>query len=167
MSGKSTSTIQRPATPPAADRGRSRLGDVTRPVTIDRRLTTPGRSTILLGLIALAIAGALAAALFVLPVQTFFGQDARIAERSDQLQQLEAVNADLRSELDRLRTDVGVEEAAREELGFVQQGERRESILELPAVPTVLPGGWPYDLVTAIVEVRRNAPPPSGDPASP
>ena len=69
MSGKTTSTIKRPETPPrASDQGRSRLGDVTRPVSIDRRLTGPGRSTVLLGLAALLIAGALAAALFVLPV---------------------------------------------------------------------------------------------------
>lgn len=159
MSGKATSTIQRPATPPrASDRGRSRLGDVTRPVSIDRRLTGPGRSTILLGVAALAIAGALAAALFLLPVQTYFGQDSRIADRSEQLEQLQAVNADLRTEVERLRTDDGVREAAREELGYVAEGERRETILDLPDVPTDLPAGWPYDLVTGIVELRRAEP---------
>lgn len=160
MSGKNTSTIQRPETPPrASDQGRSRLGDVTRPVSIDRRITGPGRSTILLGLAALAIAGALAAALFVLPVQTYFGQDARIDDRGDQLQQLEKVNADLRTEVERLRTDDGIREAAREELGYVAEGERRETILELPDVPTVLPVGWPYDLVTDIVELRTGGRP--------
>lgn len=159
MSGKSTSTIQRPETPPrASDHGRSRLGDVTRPVSIDRRIAGPGRSTILLGLAAVAIAGALAAALFVLPVQTYFGQDARIDDRSDQLQQLEKVNADLRTEVERLRTDDGIREAAREELGYVSEGERRETILALPDVPTDLPVGWPYDLVTDIVELRGGTP---------
>ena len=155
MSGKTTSTIRRPETPPsAADQGRSRLGDVTRPVAIDRRLTGPGRTTVLLGLAAVVIAGALAAALFVLPVQTYFGQDARITDRGEQLQQLEKVNADLRTEVERLRTDDGIREAAREELGYVSAGERRETILELPEVPTDLPLGWPYDLVTGIVELR-------------
>ena len=155
MSGKTTSTIKRPETPPrASDQGRSRLGDVTRPVSIDRRLTGPGRSTVLLGLAALLIAGALAAALFVLPVQTYFGQDARITDRSEQLEQLEKVNADLRTEVERLGTDDGIREAAREELGYVSQGERRETILELPDVPTDLPAGWPYDLVTDIVALR-------------
>lgn len=163
MSGKGTSTVNRPATPPrASDRGRSRLGDITRPVHIDRRITRRGRSTnVLFGLIALAIAGALAAALFVLPVQTYFGQDERLDQRNDQLAQLEAVNADLRAEVDRLRTDDGIREAAREELGFVEAGERRESILDLPPVPTDLPDGWPYNLVEQIVELRRNPPAPT------
>lgn len=166
MSGKGTSTVNRPATPPrSSDRGRSRLGDVTRPVQIDRKITRHGRSTtVLLGLVALAIAGALAAALFVLPVQTYFNQDERIEQRGGQLEQLEAVNADLRAEVERLRTDDGVREAAREELGFVEAGERRESILDLPPVPTDLPDGWPYSLVGGIVELRRNPPPPATAP---
>jgi hypothetical protein len=155
VSGKTT-TIQRPVTPPAAaDRGRSRLGDATRPVSIDRRLTGPGRTTVMLGVVAIAIAGALAAALFLLPVQTFVGQDERIAERGSQLAQLESVNSDLRAEVARLRTEDGVREAAREQLGYVQAGERRETIRELPAVPTDLPDGWPYSLITSIADLKR------------
>ncbi len=166
MSGKGTSTVQRPErAPAAADRGRSRLGDVTRPVRIDRRIARPGRSTVLLAVVAIAIAGALAAALFVLPIQTYFDQDARIEERSDQLARMESVIADLRAEVDRLETDDGIREAAREELGFVQDGERRETVLDLPDVPTELPEGWPYSLVTGIVELRAAPPAPAVDPA--
>ena len=162
MSGKSTSTIARPdSRRRASDVGRSRLGDVTRPIRIDRRLTTHRRSTALLMLSAVAIAGALAAALFVLPVQTYFGQDARLDQRRSQLAQLEQVNDDLRVEVGRLRTDDGVREAARVELGMVEAGERRQSILALPDVPTELPDGWPYSLVSGIAEVRRNPPPPA------
>jgi hypothetical protein len=117
------------------------------------------RSTVLLGIVALAIAGAAAAALFGLPIQTYFGQDAQIAERSDQLTQLDQINNDLRNEVERLKTDDGVREAAREELGFVEAGEHRESILELPPVPTALPDGWPYSLVKGIVALRTNPPP--------
>ena len=160
MSGKSTSTIARPdVRRRASDVGRSRLGDITRPIRIDRRITKQRRSTALLMLVAIAIAGALAAALFVLPVQTYFGQDARLEQRRDQLAQLEQVNDDLRSEVDRLRTDDGVREAARVELGMVEAGERRQSILALPDVPTDLPDGWPYSLVSGIAELRRNPPP--------
>lgn len=161
MSGKGTSTISRPEQRPASsDRGRSRLGDTTRPIRIDRRITKQRRSTVLLAVVAIGIAGALAAALFVLPVQTYFGQDDRIDQRRQQLAQLEAVNDDLRAEVDRLRTEDGVREAAREELGMVESGERRETVLELPDVPTVLPAGWPYSLVTGIADIRRNPPPP-------
>jgi cell division protein FtsB len=166
VSGKETSTVNRPAVAPrSSDRGRSRLGDITRPVQIDRRITRQGRSTFLLAVVAVAIAAALAAALFLLPIQTYFEQDARIAQRREQLQQLEAINADLRAEVDRLGTDDGVREAAREELGYVEAGEHRESILDLPPVPTVLPDGWPYSLVTSIVELRRN--PPTPQPVAP
>ena len=110
----------------------------------------------LLAIVAIAIAGALAAALFLLPIQTYFGQDTRIEQRRDQLTQLEAVNADLRAEVDRLSTEAGVKEAAREELGFVEDGEVRESILDLPELSTDLPDGWPYSVVSGIVELRRN-----------
>ncbi len=118
----------------------------------------------LLALVALAIAGALAAALFVLPVQTYLGQNDRLDQRRDQLAQLEQVNDDLRIEVDRLRTDDGVREAARVELGMVEAGERRQSILALPDVPTQLPSGWPYSLVSGITEIRRNPPPPTPTP---
>ena len=167
MNGKGTSTVDRPSTPPrASDRGRSRLGDITRPVQLDRRIAHHRRSNFALAIIALAIAGALAAALFLLPIQTFFNQNDRLDERRDQLTQLEAVNDDLRGEVARLATDDGVEEAAREELGFVEPGERRESVLDFPAVPTDLPDGWPYSLVTDITDLRRNPPPPPA-PATP
>jgi cell division protein FtsB len=162
MSGKGTSTVQRPPVPPrASDRNRSRLGDLTRPIQIDRRIARRGRSTFLFAIFAVAIAGALAAALFLLPIQTYFGQDDRLAQRSDQLRQLESVNEDLRTEVARLRTDDGIREAAREELGYVEAGERRESILDLPPVPTDLPDGWPYSLVEGIVRLRTSPPPPT------
>lgn len=155
MSGKS-STIDRPPVPPrASDRGRSRLGDLSRPIPIDRRIARRRRSNVLLALVALGIAGALAAALFVLPVQTLFDQDDQILERTDQLTQLRTVNDDLRSEVNRLRTDDGVREAAREQLGYVEQGEVRKTIRDLPPVPTDLPDGWPYSLVEGITAVAR------------
>ena len=62
MSGKGTSTIERPEQHQrASDRGRSRLGDVTRPIHIDRRIAKHGRSTMLLAIVAIAIAWASAA----------------------------------------------------------------------------------------------------------
>ena len=159
MSGKSSSTIDRPETPPsAADRGRSRLGDLTRPISVDRRITHNRRSNILLALVAVTIATALAAAIFLLPIKTMFDQDDQIAERTDQLSELQAVNNDLRSEVARLKTDDGIKEAAREQLGYVEPGEIRQSILDFPAVPTVLPAGWPYSLYSGIVAVRTNPP---------
>jgi cell division protein FtsB len=159
-------SVRRPATrPAAADRGRSRVGDPTRPIARERRIATSRRTTVLLGLAAVAIAGALAAALFVIPVRTYFDQSEALAERSGQLDRLEAVNRDLEGEVARLRTADGVREAAREELGYVEAGERRESIIDRGVVPTALPAGWPYDLVTAITGLRRGTPIAASAPA--
>ncbi len=159
MSAKTT-TLDRPDLA-AADRGRSRLGDLSRPIPIDRRITHDRRWTLVLALVALAIAGALAAALFVLPVQTWFSQGQEIERNRDELAQLQTVNADLQSEVERLRTDDGIREAAREQLGFIEQGETPQSILDLPSVPTDLPNGWPYNLVEGIVQLRMTTPAPT------
>ena len=163
-------TLTRP-TRPAADAGRSRLGDATRPVVRERRvLTGPRSSTLLLAVVALGIAGALAYALFGIPFRTLFDQDERIAERTDQVVELEAVVADLRTEVDRLKTEDGIREAAREELGYVEAGEVRESVLDYPDLPTDLPDGWPYSLVNDITTLRRGglpAPSPAPAPTTP
>jgi len=153
--------MKRPARA-ASDAGRSRLGDVTRPIVRERRILTARRSGVLLAVVGLGIAGALAAALFVLPIRTWFDQEERIEQRSEQVAELESVVADLRSEVARLRTTDGIREAAREELGMVEAGEIRESVLDYPDLPTDLPDGWPYSLVSDIMDLRRQSPAPTG-----
>ena len=148
----------------SSDKGRSRIGDITRQISLDgaiseeRRLNRSRRGTIFLGFAAVAVAGAFAAALFGIPVRTYLGQDETMAERNDQLAKLQAVNADLEAEVTRLRTDDGIREAAREELGYVEEGEQRASIVDTNVVPTELPIGWPYDLVSSIVALKTVAP---------
>jgi len=157
---RSESTIDRPRTrPAAADRGRSRVGDTTRPISHDRKLAGGRRTSLLLGVVALAIAGALASALFVLPVRNYFAQTETLDERRSQLDRLEAVNSDLEAEVARLRTAAGVAEGAREELGYVEVGEERTSVVDAGVVPTQLPPGWPYSVVTAITDLRRTQAP--------
>jgi cell division protein FtsB len=146
----------------AADAGRSRLADVTRPIVRERRILTQRRSGALLALVGLGIAGALAAALFLLPITTYFDQNDRIEQRTEQVSELESVVSDLRSEVERLRTIDGIREAAREELGYVAAGEIRESVLDYPDLPTDLPDGWPYSTVTEIMALRRNPPAATG-----
>ena len=75
----------------------------------------------------------LGAAIFVLPIQTWRDQGDDLTERQAQLDELEKVNVELAAEVDRLQTDDGIREAAREEIGFVEAGEERSSILPLPA----------------------------------
>lgn len=154
-SPRKTGTVPKVPGRRASDAHRSRLGDLTRPIPVERRILTRRRSTVLLGLIALVIAGAIATALFGLPVQTYLGQDDALARRQAQLDQLDAVNADLEAEVARLRTDAGVREAAREQIGYVDASEQRQSLRPLPDLPTDLPAGWPYAIVSDIIALRR------------
>jgi hypothetical protein len=110
---------------------------------------------VLLGLLALVIVGAIATALFGLPVRTWFEQDDQLRRLDAELAELQAVNADLQQEVDRAQTDAGIIEAAREELDLIQWGERRETMLELPDLPTAFPRGWPYNIVRRMIAVRE------------
>ena len=71
----------------------------------------------------LAVGATIGAALFVLPIQTWLDQDDDLAQRQAELDELEKVNGQLAGEVDRLQTDDGIREAAREEIGFVDAGE--------------------------------------------
>ena len=134
----------------------SRLGEFTRPIARNRQLVKgPGKRT-LVGLGALLVAAALAAALFVLPVKAWLRQRDDIAVQQAELDVLRIANADLANEVARLRTPEGAKEAARDEIGVVTPGEVRLSVLPAPAAPLTLPQGWPYDTVSQIVEARAH-----------
>ena len=82
-----------------------------RPRAADRQAARPA---ILAGLVGLVVAGAIGAALFGLPVRTWFGQDDELQRLEVELSELQSVNADLQNEVDRLQTAAGIIEAARE-----------------------------------------------------
>lgn len=100
------------------------------------------------------VAGAIAAALFGLPVRTWFAQDDQLARLRNELDELSAVNNDLEDEVARLQTDDGIREAVRDELGHIANGERRESLQALPPLPRDLLDGWPYSQVANIITIR-------------
>src|SRR6266508_681867 len=112
-----TTTIPRPKNRRASDAGRSRLGDPRRRRRwLDRGVVLrPLRSTWLLGLAALVVAGAIGAALFGLPVRTWFEQDDELGGLDHELGELQQVNGDLRNEVQRLQTEAGQREAIRDE----------------------------------------------------
>lgn len=160
--GHLTTTIRRPPNRRASDAGRSRLGDVRRRRWAATRVPLPRLSTTwLFGLAALVVAGAIAAALFGLPVRTWFDQDSELQALDHELTEMQSVNHDLQGEVDRLQTDDGIREAAREELGHVEAGDNRQTMLELPPLPTDLPDGWPYSQVEAVLAVRAAVTAPS------
>ncbi len=162
MSRSRTTSIPRPKDQPTASAdGRSRLGDFTRPIPIDKRILRRPRWVLVGAAFVLVVGATIVAALFILPVQTWIDQDDDLAQREAELDELQRVNGQLAGEVDRLRTDDGVREAAREEIGFVDAGDRRSTILPLPPLPAELPAGWPYNVVTGIIAARTAGPEPA------
>ena len=157
-----TTSIPRPKEPAkASDEGRSRLGDFTRPIPIEKRIIRRPKLALFSGLFVLLVIGTIAAAVFVLPMGTWIDQGEQLDQRQAELDELQRVNGQLAGEVERLGTDDGVREAAREEIGFVEEGDQRSTILPLPPVPSDLPDGWPYNVVTQIFAARTAGPAPA------
>ena len=112
----------------------------------------------------------LAAALFVLPIKAWLREGTAISAKQRQLLTLQQANSQLANDINRLGTKQGIEEAARQEIGYVQRGEVRLTLLPSPAAPTKLPTGWPFDTFSRIVAVRVAEQPvrsaPSTEPAT-
>jgi len=162
VSRSKTTSIPRPKEPPkASDEGRSRLGDFTRPIPVDKRIFRRPKFALFGGIFVLLVIGTIAAAVFILPMGTWLDQDEKLVQRQAELDELQRVNGQLAGEVERLGTDDGVREAAREEIGFVEDGDQRSTILPLPGVPRDLPDGWPYDVVTQIFAARTAGPAPA------
>jgi cell division protein FtsB len=135
----------------------SRFADFTRPIPVEKQLVRGGGKRRIIGLGAGVITAAFIAALFVLPVQAWLRQQNDLDHKDDQLAALQDANAELANEVQQLQTPDGIEQAAREEIGYVQQGEIRYTILPPPEAPMTLPAGWPYDTIAKIVAVRSAA----------
>ncbi len=138
----------------ASDANRSRLGDYTRPVAREQRIAPNRKPAVLLGVAGLVVASAIGAALFGLPVRTWFGQNDEIDRLERQLDELQSINSDLQQEVDGLGTENGVTAAAREQLGLIFGGERRQTVVNTPDLPTDLPDGWPYGAVEQMIVLR-------------
>jgi cell division protein FtsB len=156
--GHRTTSIRRPADPTraAARRGnadQSRFAEFTRPIQRDKQLVR-GRHKVVMWLGGAVVTVALIAALFVLPVQAWLRQRDDLAAQQRRLDVVLAANAELQAEINRLGTDEGMREAAREEIGYVDPGETRVAVVEEPNAPVTLPQGFPYDAISQIIAVR-------------
>lgn len=162
--GHKTSAIPRPKLDPTRASGRGTalldrrddtlLADFTRPIDQSKRLVRGRGKRGLVLLAATVITAALAAALFVLPVKAWLRQEDDIRAKQSELDVLERANATLADEVQRLQTPEGIEEAARETIGYVERDEIRLTVLPLPDAPLTLPSGWPYDAVTGVLTAR-------------
>ena len=132
----------------------SRFAEFTRPIAKDKRLVKGRGKRLVFALVAVVIAAALIASLFVLPVKSWFQQRDDLARKQNELAVLNNANAQLAADVNRLQTPDGIKEAARQEVGYVGIGEQRISVLPTPDAPLALPTGWPYDAITQIIAVR-------------
>ncbi len=161
--GHRTTCIQRPRdATQASARARSaesadssRFAEFTRPIAKDKRLVKGRGKRLVFSLVALVIAAALIASLFVLPVKSWLQQRDDLAQKQNELAVLNNANAQLAADVTRLQTPDGIKEAARQEVGYVGIGEQRISVLATPNAPLTLPTGWPYDAIAQIVAVRN------------
>lgn len=179
--GNKTSSIPRATRKKSSKRSRLSkvVADRTRPTPRTERLLPKllGRTLMLVGAVVIVIS--FGNSFLVLPATSWLGQRQEVDARTEELETIKQATDELQTEVDRLNTPAGVEDAAREELGYVMAGEQRQQIVGDSQAPIELPAGWPYDLVTQIVAVRvneaaaeaaaENAPtenPPTEDPTS-
>ena len=156
--GNKTSSIPRATRKKSSKRSRlsKAVADRTRPTPRTVRLLPKllGRTLMLVGAVVIVIS--FGNSFLVLPATSWLGQRQEVDARTEELETIKRATDELQTEVDRLNTPAGVEDAAREELGFVMAGEQRQQIVGDSQAPIELPMGWPYDLVTQIVAVRVN-----------
>lgn len=162
MSSKTSSIPRAPARKGAARRsgqGKKRgraaaLSDLTRPVPRSQRLIprVVGRFILVVGIGLVLVS--FANSFVLLPAKSWLGQKDEITDRQNELEVIKRANEQLQAEIDQLQTPRGIEQAARSELGYVMEGEKRQVLVGSAVAPVDLPEGWPYDLVTRIMNVR-------------
>lgn len=155
--GSKTSSIPRaPSRTSAARRsGKGRgVKDLTRPIPRSERLVPRviGQFVLVVGIGLVLIS--FANSFVLLPARSWLGQRDEISDRQTELEVIQRANDQLQFEIDQLQTPRGIEQAARSELGYVMEGEKRQVLVGSADAPIQLPSGWPYDLVTRIVSVR-------------
>ncbi|MFZ9158606.1 MAG: FtsB family cell division protein [Ilumatobacteraceae bacterium] len=154
--GNKTSSIPRASARKTRKRGRlsKAVADHTRPTPRHERLLPKliGRTLMVIGAIVVVIS--FGNSFLVLPATSWLGQRDEIDARTEELETIKRATDELQTEVDRLNTPAGIEDAARDELGYVMAGEQRQQVVGESQAPIDLPTGWPYDLVTRIVDVR-------------
>ncbi len=118
------------------------------------RLVLRRRNRSVLGLGAIVIAGAVLTAVLILPVRAWINQRNELANSTRELAALNAANDKLSAQNDRLRTAEGIKDAARQDLGLIEDGETVIAMLPAP-VSELMPAGWPYSMVGQILTARR------------
>jgi len=104
-----------------------------------------------IGVIAIV---AMMLALFVLPVRTWINQRQLLTARQTEYAAYEDTIEALQDQVSYLKTDAGLQEAIRTQLGYLHPNEKRTPLMDLPAMSTSLPEQWPYTVISNILLVR-------------
>ncbi len=144
----------------SAGRDHTLLGDLTRPIPVERRLVRRAGVRWAIGVATIAVVVGLLAAMFVLPIDTWRRQDEAISAKQEQLDVLTQVNSKLAAEVGHLQTVEGSQQAARDEMGLVGPGQERRTIIANELASLTLPSGFPYDAIAQAVATRTAAPLP-------
>ena len=156
--GHRTSSIPRPKRGGVMDRVRAAVpSGPRRDIGDDTRLIQRRRNRTLMTVGAAVIVASLAAAVLVLPIRAWLNQRSELTERQQELAALDAANDRIAHANERLQTPQGIEEAARNDLGYLEAGEQQLTVLPAPATGELLPGRWPYTVVSDIFAVRTEA----------
>ena len=131
----------------------ARLSRTERPARSSRRWPTLVASVLRGFVLPLMLALVVFAGLayFVFPTRDWLLQRAEAAEVDRELVALLQEQADLRSEIARMRTPDEVERIARRDFNFVYPGEEAYAVMPAPPEPVALPASWPFSLLYAEV----------------
>lgn len=117
------------------------------------------RSKAIISLVAmLAVIGGVAS-LLIVPTRALQEQRKRFAEDTARLEAVRAANRDLEARIAALQTPEEIARIARDRYNLVQSGVQILAVLPDPA-PEPLPAVWPYTVISDLVTVRLQNPPP-------
>jgi hypothetical protein len=104
--------------------------------------------------LAIAVFVALVVAMSVFPVRTYINQRNLLAQKEIEFAQYEDVIENLQDQVTYLKTEAGLQDAIRTQLGYLHFNERRLPMMDMPALSTALPERWPYTIVSTMLLVR-------------
>jgi cell division protein FtsB len=90
----------------------------------------------------------------VFPTRQWWDQRQETAAAEAELAEVRAERERVQQEQELLLTDEEIERRAREELGYVNDGEDVYMVLPAPADPIGLPEGWPFTGVERVFGAR-------------
>jgi hypothetical protein len=90
----------------------------------------------------------------VFPVRTYINQRNLLAQKEIEFAQYEDVIENLQDQVTYLKTEAGLQDAIRTQLGYLHFNERRLPMMDMPALSTALPERWPYTIVSTMLLVR-------------